>query len=125
MRKAFDWKRYRIYILEVEAVPQSCVSQVQIGLSIALYMSSLLLVERFDLRSSNQYILVRVIVSCFRFAKICLCQVNLVKVFLNNHECKISIVVCILYRENFFHQAVAQHRYGDTDSKTLIVAQVS
>jgi hypothetical protein len=40
-------------------------------------MSSLLLVESFDLRPSNQYILVRVIPSCFHFAKLCLCQVSL------------------------------------------------
>jgi hypothetical protein len=40
-------------------------------------MSSLLLVESFDFRPSNQYILVRVIPSCFRFAKMCLCQVSL------------------------------------------------
>jgi hypothetical protein len=39
-------------------------------------MRSLLLVESFDLRPSNQYILVRVIPSCFRFAKMCLCQVS-------------------------------------------------
>jgi hypothetical protein len=25
MRKAFDWKRSRISVLEVEAVPQSCI----------------------------------------------------------------------------------------------------
>jgi hypothetical protein len=31
-------------------------------------MRSLLLVESFDLRPSNQYIMVRVIPSCFRFA---------------------------------------------------------
>jgi hypothetical protein len=41
---------------------------VQIGFSIVLYMRSLFLVESFDLRPSNQYILVRVICS-FRFAK--------------------------------------------------------
>jgi hypothetical protein len=40
-------------------------------------MRSLLLVESFDLHPSNQYILVRVIPSCFRFAKMCLCQVRL------------------------------------------------
>jgi hypothetical protein len=34
-------------------------------------MRSLLLVESFDLRPSNQYILVKVIPSCFRFAKMC------------------------------------------------------
>jgi hypothetical protein len=48
-----------------------------IGLNIVLYMRGLLLVESFDLRPSNQYILVRVIPSCFRFAKMCLCQVSL------------------------------------------------
>jgi hypothetical protein len=35
-----------------------------------------LLVESFDLRPSNQYILERVIPSCFRFAKKCLWQVS-------------------------------------------------
>jgi hypothetical protein len=37
-------------------------------------MGSLLLVESFDSRPSNQYILVKVIPSCFRFAKMCLCE---------------------------------------------------
>jgi hypothetical protein len=40
-------------------------------------MRSLLLAESFDLRPSNQYILVRVIPCCFCFAKMCLCQVSL------------------------------------------------
>jgi hypothetical protein len=40
-------------------------------------MRSLLLVESFDVCPSNQYILVRLIPSCFRFAKMCLCQVSL------------------------------------------------
>jgi hypothetical protein len=77
MRKAFDWKLSRISMFEVEAVPQSFISSVHIGLSIVLYMRSLLLVDSFDLRPSNPYILVRVIPSCFRFAKMCLCQVSL------------------------------------------------
>jgi hypothetical protein len=47
--------------------------KVQIGLSIALYKRSLLFVESFDLRPSNQYTLVRVIPSCFRFTKMYLC----------------------------------------------------
>jgi hypothetical protein len=68
MRKTFDWKRSRISMLEVEAVPQSCIPQVQIGFSIVLFMRSLLLVESFDFRPTNQYILVRVIPSFFRFA---------------------------------------------------------
>jgi hypothetical protein len=38
---------------------------------------SLLLAQSFDLRPSNQCILVRVIPSCFHFAKMCLCQVSL------------------------------------------------
>jgi hypothetical protein len=64
-------------MLEVEAVPQSCIPKVQIGLSIVLYMRSLLLVESSNFCPTNQYILVRVIPSCFRFAKMCLCQVSL------------------------------------------------
>jgi uncharacterized membrane protein len=40
-------------------------------------MRSLLLVDSFDFRPRNQYILVRAIPSCFRFAKLCLCQVSL------------------------------------------------
>jgi hypothetical protein len=40
-------------------------------------MRNLLLVEKFDLRLSKQDILVRMIPSCFRFAKMCLCQVSL------------------------------------------------
>jgi hypothetical protein len=64
-------------MLEVEAVPQSCIPEVQIGFSIALYKRSSLLVESFDLRPSNHYILVRVIPGYFRFAKMCLCQVSL------------------------------------------------
>jgi hypothetical protein len=34
-------------------------------------------VESFDLSPSNQYILVRVIPSCFCFTKMCLCQASL------------------------------------------------
>jgi hypothetical protein len=79
MSKAFDWKRSRISVLEVEAVPQSCIPEVQIGLSIVLCMRSLLLIESFDFRPSNQYILMRVVPSWIRFAKMkmCLCQISL------------------------------------------------
>jgi hypothetical protein len=42
-----------------------------------LYMKSLFLVESCDLCLSSQYILVRVIPSCFHFVKICLCLVSL------------------------------------------------
>jgi hypothetical protein len=40
MRKAFDWKRSRFPMLEVEAVPQTCFPYVQIRLSIVLCMRS-------------------------------------------------------------------------------------
>jgi hypothetical protein len=64
-------------MLEMKAVPHSCIPQVQIGLSIVLYMRSLLLVESYDLHLSSQYILVTVIPSCFHYGKMCLCQVSL------------------------------------------------
>jgi hypothetical protein len=64
-------------MLEVEAVPQSCIPEVQIGLSIVSYMRNLLLVEGFDLCPSNQYVLVRMIPSSFCFAKMYLCEVSL------------------------------------------------
>jgi hypothetical protein len=44
-------------------------------------MRNLLLVESFDLCPSNQYILVRVIPSCFRFAKMCLVQPEILDIF--------------------------------------------
>jgi hypothetical protein len=77
MPKALKWKCVRIYVLEVEAVPQSCIPYIRTGFSIVLYVRSFLLVESFHLCPSNQNILVRVIPSCFCFAKMCLCQVSL------------------------------------------------
>jgi hypothetical protein len=52
-----------------------CLCWRLIGLSIVLYiyMRSLLLVENFDWHLGNQYILVRVILSCFRFLGKCVC----------------------------------------------------
>jgi hypothetical protein len=50
-------------------------------------MRSLLLEENFDFRQSNQYILVRAIGSCFRFAKMYLCQVSL----LSRQSCTLFI----------------------------------
>jgi hypothetical protein len=44
------------------------------------YLISLLFVESFNLHMSNQYILVRVIPSCFHFMKMCLSQMSPVKV---------------------------------------------
>jgi hypothetical protein len=58
-------------MLEVEAVSQSYVTLVKIGLSIALYMRRLLPVESSDLRPSNHCILVRVFPSRFCFVKMC------------------------------------------------------
>jgi hypothetical protein len=45
MRKTLDWKHSRISMFELETAPHSCIALVQIGSSIALYMSTLLLVE--------------------------------------------------------------------------------
>jgi hypothetical protein len=64
-------------VSEVESVSQSCIPYVQIDLSVVLFLRRLLPVESFGLSLSSQYILVRVIPSCFRFAKMCLCQVSL------------------------------------------------
>jgi hypothetical protein len=41
MHNVFNWKRSKISMLEVEAIPQNCIPEVQIGLSIALYKRSL------------------------------------------------------------------------------------
>jgi hypothetical protein len=53
------------------AVPKSCIRKSRLVLSngIVSYMKDLLLVESFDLRPSNQYVLVRVFPSCFRFCE--------------------------------------------------------
>jgi hypothetical protein len=57
----------------MEAIPQGYIPEVQIGLSIVLYMISLLLVQSSNLCPSNQYIFVRVVPSCFYFAKMFFC----------------------------------------------------
>jgi hypothetical protein len=36
MRKTLDWNRSRILMLEVEAVPHSCIPYTQMGLSTVL-----------------------------------------------------------------------------------------
>jgi hypothetical protein len=69
MHMAFKWECSRISLLEVEAACQSCILWVQIGLSIVLYMTSSLLVERFDLGPSSQSISVKMIPSFFPFYK--------------------------------------------------------
>jgi hypothetical protein len=60
-------------------------------------MRSLLLVESFDSRRSKQYILVRVIPSCFRFAKIFLCQVSLLSMCIPRHLISTSWGSCTLF----------------------------
>jgi hypothetical protein len=60
-------------------------------------MRSLLLVESFDFRPSNQYILVRVILSCFRFAKMCLCQVSLLSRYSPRYLTSSSWGSCALF----------------------------
>jgi prepilin signal peptidase PulO-like enzyme (type II secretory pathway) len=54
------WKHSRISMFEVEALPQSCIPYIQIGLIIAMYKRSSLLVENSELRPSSQHILVSV-----------------------------------------------------------------
>jgi hypothetical protein len=75
-RKTMDWKRSKISKFELDVVPQSWMPYVQMGLSITLYMRSLLLVESLDFRPSNQYTLVSERPSCLRLAKMCVCQVR-------------------------------------------------
>jgi hypothetical protein len=55
MRKTLDWNHSRISMFEVEAVPQSCIPKVQMGLSMVLWSSSLLVVESWDFRPSSQW----------------------------------------------------------------------
>jgi hypothetical protein len=55
--------------LDVEAVPQSWIPCVQIGLRMVLYRSSLLVNESCYFRPSNKYILVRVTPRCFCLVK--------------------------------------------------------
>jgi hypothetical protein len=49
-RRVLDWKRWRISVLELEAVPRSWIPYVHVGLSTALYRS-LLSVDSVDLLS--------------------------------------------------------------------------
>jgi hypothetical protein len=59
-------------------------------------MRSLLLVESFDLRPCND-ILVRVIPSCFHFAKMCLCQVSLLSRCSPRYLISSSLGSCALF----------------------------
>jgi hypothetical protein len=66
-------------------------------LGIFLYNKILLLVESFDLRPSNQYILVRVSPSCFRFAKMRLYQVSFLSWFSPRYSISPSWESCTLF----------------------------
>jgi hypothetical protein len=74
MRKAFDWKRSRISMWKWKPYPRVVFRKSRL-VWVLFYTWEMCL--RFDFRQSNQYILVRVIPSCFCFAKMCLCQVSL------------------------------------------------
>jgi hypothetical protein len=65
-------KRTRISMLEVEAVPKVVFRKSRL-----VWVELVELVESFDLRPSIQYILVRLIPSCFRFLKMFLRQASL------------------------------------------------
>jgi hypothetical protein len=73
-------------------------------------MRSLLLVESFDLRPSNQYIFVTVI----PFAKMCLCQVSLLSVCSPTDVKNISLLVQLL-------EQIAKQQY---EIKALAESQV-
>jgi hypothetical protein len=45
-----NWKRSRISVFEVEAIPHSCIPLDLMGMSTSLYTRSVLLVGSFDLR---------------------------------------------------------------------------
>jgi hypothetical protein len=49
MHKVFDWKRSKIWVLEVEAVPQSCIAYIQIGFEYCFIYEKLFFEESFDL----------------------------------------------------------------------------
>jgi hypothetical protein len=75
--KVLDWNRCIISMLEFEAVPQSCIPHVRIGLITTLYKSNLLSVDSVDCLPSSQYIFLNPTLSCFLFILICFAQVSL------------------------------------------------
>jgi hypothetical protein len=97
MNKAFDWKRSRISMLEVEAVPESCIPLSPEWFEYCFIYEKFLLEEGIYLCPSNQYILVRVILSCFRFAKMCLCQVSLLSMYSPRYLISSSWRSCTLF----------------------------
>jgi hypothetical protein len=74
-------------------------------------MRSLLLVEGFDLRPSNQYILVRVIPSCFRFGKMSLAWGETM------NACKILVQILVL--ENHVYRREKREVSQTTDCTRL------
>jgi hypothetical protein len=77
MRKAFDWKRSRISLWELEAVPKSCIPLSPILYEYCFICEKLVASGEFSLLLNHQYILVSVFPNCFRFAKMCLCQLSI------------------------------------------------
>jgi hypothetical protein len=86
-------------------------------------MRSLLLAESFDLHLSNQYILVRVIPSCFRLAKMCLCQVSLLSRCGPRYLTSSSWGSCTLFIRTGGHVSlhVVNVTYIDLDSLAFIL----
>jgi hypothetical protein len=77
MCKAFDWKHSKISMLSRSRTPELySISQDWFEYC---FIYRLVACGEFGLCPSNQYILVRVILSCFCFEKICFC-VSSVKV---------------------------------------------
>jgi hypothetical protein len=58
MRKALNWKRSRIFMLEVEAGPQSCIADLS---EYCFVYEEFVASGRFELRPCNQYMLLWVI----------------------------------------------------------------
>jgi hypothetical protein len=75
--KVLDWNRCNISMLEFEAVLQSCIPYVQIGLITTLYKSNFLSIDSVDCLPSSQHIFLNLRLSCFLFILICFAQVSL------------------------------------------------
>jgi hypothetical protein len=85
------------------------IGYVQMGLSIVLYKRSFLFVECFDLRPSNQCILVRVIPSCFHLTKMCLCQVSLLSRCSPRYSLELYHSKLLVSRLSVFHNKVPKN----------------
>jgi hypothetical protein len=77
MRKAFDWNVLEFLCWKWKQYPRVVFRKSRLVWVWFYIWGVCCLWKSFDLRPSNQYSLVRVIPSCFHFAKMCLCQVSL------------------------------------------------